>query len=277
MSKMIRKIYNTDTTLVMWLERSEDGNEMRWEEVSASSRDGEVVATVKHLLNGTITIEKMSTMPLSTAIGAEVENRMTMAEIAKIETVKANKDLDKMTKDIEKKDKKKFQGTVGYNKEKQVVEIKDKQLSIEEIGFKSYEKSQPIKNVDNSRCPKNIREEYWKEACRRGIYRYAGHGRKGDPSWKDEDVSYQACLEYLDIIELMDSNCDKTFIQDESFIKCVQLGIDPSGHAHPLASLKYAVVQKGQFDQNENVRNYLKEGLASEKAMDFLVKNAKIK
>ena len=31
------------------------------------------------------------------------------------------------------------------------------------------------------------------------------------------------------------------------------------------------------FLKNENVRKYIKEGLASEKAMDFLVKNAKIK
>ena len=32
-----------------------------------------------------------------------------------------------------------------------------------------------------------------------------------------------------------------------------------------------------EFLKNENVRNYIKEGLTSEKAMDFLVKNAKIK
>ena len=32
-----------------------------------------------------------------------------------------------------------------------------------------------------------------------------------------------------------------------------------------------------EFLKNENVRNYIKEGLASEKAMDFLVENAKIK
>ena len=32
-----------------------------------------------------------------------------------------------------------------------------------------------------------------------------------------------------------------------------------------------------EFLKNENVRNYIKEGLASEKAIDFLVKNAKIK
>ena len=32
-----------------------------------------------------------------------------------------------------------------------------------------------------------------------------------------------------------------------------------------------------EFLKNENVRNYLKKGLASEKAMDFLVENAKIK
>ena len=32
-----------------------------------------------------------------------------------------------------------------------------------------------------------------------------------------------------------------------------------------------------EFLKNENVRNYIKQGIASEKAMDFLVKNAKIK
>ena len=32
-----------------------------------------------------------------------------------------------------------------------------------------------------------------------------------------------------------------------------------------------------EFLKNENVRNYIKEGLASEKAMDFLVANAKMK
>jgi len=32
-----------------------------------------------------------------------------------------------------------------------------------------------------------------------------------------------------------------------------------------------------EFIKNENVRNYIKEGLASEKAIEFLVKNAKIK
>ena len=32
-----------------------------------------------------------------------------------------------------------------------------------------------------------------------------------------------------------------------------------------------------EFLKNENVRNYIKEGLESEKAIDFLVKNAKIK
>ena len=31
------------------------------------------------------------------------------------------------------------------------------------------------------------------------------------------------------------------------------------------------------FLKNENVRNYLKEGIESEKAIDFLVKNAKMK
>ena len=32
-----------------------------------------------------------------------------------------------------------------------------------------------------------------------------------------------------------------------------------------------------EFKKNENVRNYIKQGLESEKAIDFLVKNAKIK
>ena len=32
-----------------------------------------------------------------------------------------------------------------------------------------------------------------------------------------------------------------------------------------------------EFLKNENVRNYIKEGLASEKAIDFLVENAKMK
>ena len=32
-----------------------------------------------------------------------------------------------------------------------------------------------------------------------------------------------------------------------------------------------------EFLKNENVANYIKEGLKSEKALEFLVKNAKIK
>ena len=32
-----------------------------------------------------------------------------------------------------------------------------------------------------------------------------------------------------------------------------------------------------EFLKNENVRNYIKEGLTSEKALEFLVKNAKMK
>ena len=32
-----------------------------------------------------------------------------------------------------------------------------------------------------------------------------------------------------------------------------------------------------EFMKNENVANYIKEGIKSEKALDFLVKNAKIK
>ena len=32
-----------------------------------------------------------------------------------------------------------------------------------------------------------------------------------------------------------------------------------------------------EFLKNENVKNYIKQGLESEKAIDFLVKNAKIK
>ena len=32
-----------------------------------------------------------------------------------------------------------------------------------------------------------------------------------------------------------------------------------------------------EFIKNENVRNYIKQGLESEKAIDFLVKNAKVK
>ena len=32
-----------------------------------------------------------------------------------------------------------------------------------------------------------------------------------------------------------------------------------------------------EFLKNENVRNYIKQGLESEKAIDFLVDNAKIK
>ncbi len=39
----------------------------------------------------------------------------------------------------------------------------------------------------------------------------------------------------------------------------------------------YGKEKDEEFLKNENVRNYLKEGLASEKAIDFLVKNAKIK
>ncbi len=39
----------------------------------------------------------------------------------------------------------------------------------------------------------------------------------------------------------------------------------------------YGKEKNEEFLKNENVRNYLKEGLASEKAIDFLVKNAKIK
>lgn len=32
-----------------------------------------------------------------------------------------------------------------------------------------------------------------------------------------------------------------------------------------------------EFLNNENVKNYIKQGIESEKAIDFLVKNAKIK
>ena len=32
-----------------------------------------------------------------------------------------------------------------------------------------------------------------------------------------------------------------------------------------------------EFTKNENVRSYIKNGIESEKALDFLVKNAKIK
>ena len=32
-----------------------------------------------------------------------------------------------------------------------------------------------------------------------------------------------------------------------------------------------------EFAKNENVRNYIKQGLESEKAIEFLVKNAKMK
>ncbi len=39
----------------------------------------------------------------------------------------------------------------------------------------------------------------------------------------------------------------------------------------------YGKEEDEEFLKNENVRKYIKEGLASEKAMDFLVKNAKIK
>ena len=39
----------------------------------------------------------------------------------------------------------------------------------------------------------------------------------------------------------------------------------------------YGKEKDEEFLKNENVRKYIKEGLASEKAMDFLVKNAKIK
>ena len=39
----------------------------------------------------------------------------------------------------------------------------------------------------------------------------------------------------------------------------------------------YGKEKDEEFLKNENVRNYIKEGLASEKAMEFLVKNAKMK
>ena len=39
----------------------------------------------------------------------------------------------------------------------------------------------------------------------------------------------------------------------------------------------YGKEKDEEFLKNENVRNYIKQGIESEKAIDFLVKNAKIK
>ena len=39
----------------------------------------------------------------------------------------------------------------------------------------------------------------------------------------------------------------------------------------------YGKKEDDEFFKNENVRNYIKQGIESEKAIEFLVKNAKIK
>ena len=42
-------------------------------------------------------------------------------------------------------------------------------------------------------------------------------------------------------------------------------------------AINYGKENDEEFLKNENVRNYIKQGIESEKAIDFLVKNAKIK
>lgn len=207
MSKMIRKVYNTDTTLLMWLERSEDGSEARWEEVSASSRDGEVVATVKHLVNGTIITERVSTMPLSTAIGAEVQDKLTTAELAKIKTADVNNKLDKIEKDLNKNKKVKNKKTSK----------KTKQKDNEQMCFIPYN-TDPVKNYKRPEWLEDGENEYWNIAQQQTIIR-----EFGDTNWTEDQVR-KYINAYIEILKKDEKEKDDNKLQDALFVLMLRIG-----------------------------------------------------
>ena len=218
MNKMIRKVYNTDTTLLMWLERSKDGSEARWEEVSASSRDGEVTATVKHLINGTIIVEKMATMPLSTAIGAEVQDKFTAIELAEInknsevmnKLVEVEQELDEnkqertkeRTKKIKKEDKKTFNSNEENNEH-----ICLFPYNVDSV--KVYKRPEWLKDEEN---------EYWNIAQQQTIIR-----EFGDTKWTREQVE-RFINDYIEIIKKDEKEKDNDKLQDALFVLMLRIG-----------------------------------------------------
>ena len=65
----------------------------------------------------------------------------------------------------------------------------------------------------------------------------------------------------------------------EAVIKAEKIEADEKEVDEKLKEMakNYGKEDDKEFLKNENVRNYIKDGLTSEKAMDFLVENAKVK
>lgn len=160
MNNLKREYYNTDLRILVWEERSENGKEQRREYVHINLKDGEVVVIVEHVVNGIIDIERRVSVPLSTAIGAEVQDKLTKAEI---EDVKAAEEINN-------------EESNRINNEFNNV-INGLTVVEEDIEFKA--------TVNESECPEWLEEKkYFYEAARLGFIRPFGCGNK----WTKEQI-----------------------------------------------------------------------------------------
>lgn len=227
---------------------SEANKEIRWEEVNVSSRDGKVTATVKHLVNGEIEIEKITTMLLSMAVGAEVQDKLTMAEIQDAEA----------GHEMNKQEENRVTCEITSNL---IDKEENKQLSIDDIQIE--EKRQ---NVDYKYKPDGLKKEYWDKAWAQGIERFMDKFDVPDnPSWEDVVDKF-----YKDMSELMSNihNYEISELLEKTLILCLIYGIDPSSQPNPLRALKN-ILTKRTSDASHNVRDVF------QKAYDKLTSNQK--
>ena len=248
MNKLNRTVFIKDKIYTLYKDESEDGRELRLEELHISTRDGKVTRIVKHSIDGETEIEKIESMNLSIATGAEVQNKLTMAEIQDAEA----------GHEMNKQEENRVTCEITSNL---MDKEENKQLSIDDIQIE--EKRQ---NVDYKYKPDGLKKEYWDKAWAQGIERFMDKFNVPDnPSWEDVVDKF-----YKDMSELMSNihNYEISELLEKTLILCLIYGIDPSSQPNPLRALKN-ILTKRTSDASHNVRDVF------QKAYDKLTSNQK--
>lgn len=212
-NKLKRTYQNTDIKLLNWIEISDDRREFRMETTRINQRDGEAVVKVEHMVNGIIMIESIKTVPLSAAIGAEVQDKLTMAEIQDAE---AGHEMNKQE-----------ENRVTCEITSNLIEKENEQLSIDDI--QTEEKKQPVipyaenpVNVNEDECPEWLGEKkYFYEAARLGFIRPYGCGN----TWTKEQIK-EFYIELYKILKKHEKNMSDWELQDDMLILMLRIRRD---------------------------------------------------
>ena len=267
-NKLKRTYQNTDIKLLNWIEISDDRREFRMETTRINQRDGEAVVKVEHMVNGIIMIESIKTVPLSAAIGAEVQDKLTMAEIQDAEAG------HKMNKQEENR--------VTCEITSNLIEKENEQLSIDDI--QTEEKKQPVipyaenpVNVNEDECPEWLGEKkYFYEAARLGFIR-----PYGATDWTKEQLK-EFFKAYAEILEKHNKHNDDWKLQDELLVLMLRIRRDftninkdrknNSNTRSPLQILKNMF--SGPIGDGKNHVDFWKEAFDElDKNTQYIIKN----